>query len=108
MYFETSSPTRTGHKAMLLSPLYPKSYSRRCFKFWYHILAVGGNLHSVFPLNVIRNRRATDICAPTYDFQQCGISTSVDTDEPVRPPFKLRNSKLCSASSLIFIEYSSD
>ena len=26
-------------------------------------------------------------------FQLCGISTSVDSDEPVQPPFKLRNSK---------------
>ena len=25
--------------------------------------------------------------------QQCGISTSVDSDEPVQPPVKLRNSK---------------
>ena len=24
------------------------------------------------------------------DFQQCGILTSVDSDEPVQPPFKLR------------------
>ena len=29
----------------------------------------------------------------TCDFQQCGILTSVDSDEPVQPPFKLRNSK---------------
>ena len=27
------------------------------------------------------------------DFQQCGILTSVDSDKPVQPPFKLRNSK---------------
>ena len=27
------------------------------------------------------------------DFQQCGILTSVDSDEPVQPLFKLRNSK---------------
>ena len=27
------------------------------------------------------------------DFQQCGILTSVDSDESVQPPFKLRNSK---------------
>ena len=33
--------------------------------------------------------------------------TSVDSDEPVQPPFKLRNSKWCSISSLIFREYSS-
>ena len=29
----------------------------------------------------------------TCDFQQCGILTSVDTDKPVQPPVKLRNSK---------------
>ena len=27
------------------------------------------------------------------DFQQCGILTSVDLDEPVQLPFKLRNYK---------------
>ena len=42
------------------------------------------------------------------DFQQCGILKSVDTDEPVQPPFKLRNSKYCSVSSLTLIKYSSD
>ena len=36
------------------------------------------------------------------------ILTSVDSDEPVQPPFKLRSSKCCSASSLKVIEYSSD
>ena len=34
--------------------------------------------------------------------------TSVDSDEPLQPPFKLRNSKWCSVSSLTTIEYSSD
>ena len=34
------------------------------------------------------------------NFQQCGILTSVDSDEPVQPPFKLINSKLCLVSSL--------
>ena len=33
------------------------------------------------------------IGATTCDFQQCGILTSVDLDEPVQPPFRLRNSK---------------
>ena len=42
------------------------------------------------------------------DFQQCGILTSVDTDEPLQPPFKIRNSKRCSVSSLTIMEYSSD
>ena len=38
--------------------------------------------------------------AATCDFQQCGILTSVDSDEPVKPHFKLRNSKFCLVSSL--------
>ena len=36
----------------------------------------------------------------TYDSQQHGILTSVDSDKTVQPPFMLRNSKLC------FKEYS--
>ena len=46
--------------------------------------------------------------AVTSDFQQCGILTSVNSDEHVQPPFKLRTSKRCSVSSLTLIEYSSD
>ena len=46
--------------------------------------------------------------AVAWDFQQCGILTSADSDQPVRPTFKLRNSKWCSVSILTFIEYSSD
>ena len=33
------------------------------------------------------------ICAATSDFQQCGILTTVDSDVPVQPHFKLRNFK---------------
>ena len=46
--------------------------------------------------------------AAACDFQQCGIMTSGDSDEPVQPPFRRRNSKWCSVSSLTIIEYSSD
>ena len=46
--------------------------------------------------------------AATCDFQQCGILISADSDQPVHPPFKLRNSKWCSGSRLTFKEYSSD
>ena len=46
--------------------------------------------------------------AVTCDFQPCGILTSVDSDEPLQPPFKLRNSKWCSSSSFTFIKYSND
>ena len=45
---------------------------------------------------------------PRRDFQQCGILTSVDSDETVPPRFKLRNSIWCSVISLTVIEYSSD
>ena len=54
------------------------------------------------------------LCQPTlnwataWDFQQCVILTSVDSDEPLQPPFKPRNSNYCSVSSLTIIEYSSD
>ena len=52
-----------------------------------------------------RGQRPRGIC----DFQQCVILTSVDWDEPMRPPFKVSgNSKWCSVSSLTIIEYSSD
>ena len=46
--------------------------------------------------------------AVACDFQQCGILTSVDSDEHVHPPFKLRTSKRFLVSSLALIEYSSD
>ena len=46
--------------------------------------------------------------AATCDFQQCGFLTNVDSDEPVQPPFRLRNSKWCSVSSLAIIKYLSD
>ena len=41
-------------------------------------------------------------------FPKCGVLTSVDSDEPVQPSVKRRNSKWCSVSSLTVIEYSSD
>ena len=42
------------------------------------------------------------------DFQQFDILTCEDSDEPVQPPLTLRNSKLCSVSSLTIKEYSSN
>ena len=54
---------------------------------------------------LIRNK---NIRASARDFQQFDILTSVDSDEPVQPPFKLRNSKWCSVSSLTIMECSSD
>ena len=50
-----------------------------------------------------------DINEPQHGISNnCGILTCLDSDEPVQPPFKLRNSKWCSDSSLAIIEYSSD
>ena len=50
-----------------------------------------------------------EINEPLHEiFQQCGILTCVYTDEPLQSPFKLRNSKWCSVSSLTIIEYSSN
>ena len=43
--------------------------------------------------------------AVACDFQQCGLLTFVDSDEPVHPPFKLRNFEWGSVSSLTVIEY---
>ena len=48
------------------------------------------------------------IWAATCNFQQCGILTWIDSDDPVQPPVKLRNSKSCSVRSLTFIEFSCD
>ena len=45
-----------------------------------------------------------DNWAVTCDFQLCGILTYVDSASAA--PFKLRNSKWCSVSSLTIIEYS--
>ena len=53
-------------------------------------------------------RRLLYLRAVSCDFQQCGILTIVDSDEPVQPPFRLRNSKRCSVSSFILVEHSND
>ena len=52
--------------------------------------------HSSWEESTLRERKVNEllrtIWAATWDFQQCGILTSVDKDEPVQPPIKLRNS----------------
>ena len=57
----------------------------------HHIIEFGCYLYNIEPGHEISNNL-----------------TSVDSDEPLQPPFKLRNSKWCSVSSLTIIEYSSD
>ena len=37
--------------------------------------------------------RLQRINSTTCDSQQCGVLTNVDSDDPVQPPFKLRNTK---------------
>ena len=75
--------------------------SFKIIQFWNH-LAMKQPSHKTNAILL------TPIWAVTCDFQQCGILTSVDSGKYVQPPFKLRNSKCCSAGSWTFIEYSSD
>ena len=66
-------------------------------QFTYNMVHIGTELYSDHfePQHVISNNVAF--------WQDC-----VNSDEPVQPPFKLRNSKWSLVSSLILIEYSSD
>ena len=57
----------------------------------------------VFITSIINNLSRDHV---TCDSQQFDILTSVDSDEPLQPPVKLR--QWCSVSSLTIIEYSSD
>ena len=67
------------------------------------------NYLEYFRYNLIKTLKYKEyIWTATCDFQQCGIFTSVDSDEPMQPHFKLRNSKRCPISSLKLIEYSSN
>ena len=57
---------------------------------------------------VISHLRISDTHQSNMWFPTIWYFVSVDSDEPVQPPFKLNNSKWCSVSSLIVIDYSSD
>ena len=95
--------------------MYENVWCHLCFKIWRYILiwskslsCIGHSLHILFQIydyfrNVFKYALAL-ICG----FQQCHIWTSVESEEPVQPPFKLSYSKWCSVSSLTLIEYSSD
>ena len=70
-------------------------------------------IDQVFKLDIITSDCISIFCqylnrAATCDFQQCGFLTSVDSDEPVQPPFKLGSSKGCSVISSTLIEHVSD
>ena len=60
--------------------VWPRKLAHSCFS---------SSVHSLLP----KDSLFKNICAPTCDFQQCGILTCVNSDEPVQPPIKLRNSK---------------
>ena len=53
--------------------------------------------------NMGKNSGNLDLVCEKCDFKQCGSVTSVDSDESVQPPSRLRNSKGCSVSSLTLI-----
>ena len=52
----------------------------------------GNFSHRTIILGNLQQGDATSVSGD-IDFQQCGILTSVDSDEPVHPTFKLINSK---------------
>ena len=49
--------------------------------------------HCWFPTPCWYGEVNCDVHLSPCDFQQCGILTCVDSDEPTQPSFKLRNSK---------------
>ena len=64
----------------------------------------------ITPLTVcllLYKSKVTIILVAALDFRQFDILTCVDSDEPLQPHFKLRNSKWSSVSSLTIIKYSS-
>ena len=67
----------------------------RFFVLYYSYLS--SNVSNARPIPLGHSSRVCDISCfalkMTCDFQQCGILTRVDPDEPVQPPFKLRNTK---------------
>ena len=79
-----------------------------CKSIWHFITTSRKKVYSLsacvccwWPLETILTQiRIRTIWAVTCDFQQCGILTSVDFDKHLQPPFKLRNSKWRSVSSL--------
>ena len=62
--------------------------------FWKHLA-----WHSIMSATDLNRLLNVSKWAATCDFQQYGILTFVDTDEPVQPPLDRRKSKWCSISS---------
>ena len=82
---------------MPTTPLLNTKVQNSCFFLFKRRLKC---FHSIGQLGYIMSR---SMRFPTI----CHLK-SVDSDEPLQPQFKLRNSKWCSVSSLTIIEYSSD
>ena len=92
-----SSATETGLKLALsetlktgflpTKPIYKDIYD----KFMYNTNVTKTQITPSLCMIIASHRQ--NIIAMTGDFQQCGLLTKLDSDEPVQPPFKLRNSK---------------
>ena len=68
----------------------------RAIVLWYpHNYSSGHVLTSSAPRIYHNPQRKSEIYieAVTCDFQQCGILTSVHSEQPVQPPFRLRFSQ---------------
>ena len=62
---ESSIPRQYGHTSRLVSPVYPRSKSRRCFQLWYHML--GPEEPECKYLNVVKLARSnTFFCGKFY------------------------------------------
>ena len=92
-----SNPRSLGLESSTL----PLSHCTPYLPYNWHTKDVIWNFH-------ILTFRGINLWASARDFQQFDILTSVDSDGPVQPPFKLRNSKWRSVSSLTTLKYSSD
>ena len=65
------------------------------------------DIHSIYMYNDVKcvNCAIHHYRATNCDFQQCGILTSVDSDEPAQPLLSLETPNAVKVSSLTFIEY---
>ena len=94
----------------LLSFWLKMTFFRKCN--WEHLCEILLNLGHLLREILWQPEYWPNIWSATCDFEQCGILSSVDSDEPVQPPLQMilcnLHSKWISVSSLGVIEYSSD
>ena len=105
MFLQTNRPTLT-FRLTLIRPSNETNFNLQ-IRRTKHLTSVSKDLFNSTLVTIFSTVVNINL-AMTCDFQQCGILTSVDSGEPVQPPYKLRNSKWCLASSLTVVEYSSD